>query len=134
MYSRTIHSTWQLKCSHINYYPHIWKEIYGLGRRWLLLNSIKGIQINWLSQYEDNSHYTIYHFLYILQPQQPEEEATHFDRVAMYSNQKLYKLLQGIPEYLAGRKVMSAFVIQIGRWKITVTTSEEKISTRVKFH
>ena len=52
----------------------------------------------------------------IWQPQIPEEQATHFDKVAMYSNQKLFKLLQGIPEYLAGRKVMSAFVIQNGKF------------------
>ncbi|KAF6037789.1 hypothetical protein EB796_003909 [Bugula neritina] len=45
-------------------------------------------------------------------PQMPEEEATHFDKVASCAHHKLYKLLQGIPEYLAGRKVMSAFVLQ----------------------
>jgi len=45
----------------------------------------------------------------------PEEEATHFDKVASCAHHKLYKLLQGIPEYLAGRKVMSAFVLQKGQ-------------------
>lgn len=46
----------------------------------------------------------------------PEEDATHFDKVAMFSHRKLYHLLQDIPEYLAGRKVIAAFVLQIRKY------------------
>ncbi|XP_067932536.1 double-stranded RNA-specific adenosine deaminase-like [Watersipora subatra] len=47
-------------------------------------------------------------------PMAAEEEATHFDKVSHTAHQKLFKLLEGVPEYLAGRKVVAAFVLQTG--------------------
>lgn len=49
------------------------------------------------------------------QPQLPEEEATLFDKISNFATRKLYELLQFIPEYLAGRIIVAAFIIDRGK-------------------